>query len=98
MTEAARYLRQVLLPEIGAEGQARFAAGTARVGGPSLAHEVAELYARGAGFQRIEPGTIDTSELAPDAITKDPAARAVCAGSRAALAAMREALGIGGAS
>lgn len=98
MTDAARYLRQVLLPEIGTEGQARISAGTARVAGSSLAHEVAELYARGAGFCRVEPGAIDIGELAPEAIVKTPAARAVCAGSRAALAAMRETLWIGGGS
>ena len=93
MTEAARYLRQVLLPEIGAEGQAKIAASSARVGGPALAGEVAELYARGAGFSNVEPGAIDEDALAPQAIVKTPSARAVCAGSRAALAAMREALG-----
>ena len=35
MTEAARYLRQVLLPEIGAEGQARIGASSARVAASS---------------------------------------------------------------
>jgi hypothetical protein len=96
MTEAARYLRQVLLPEIGSEGQARISAAEARVAGSALENEVAELYARGAGFQRVEPGAIDVGELSPDSIVETPAARAVCAGSRAALAAMRAALGIEG--
>lgn len=94
----ARYLRQVLLPEIGAEGQARISDATARVTGPAFEGEVAELYARGAGFGRVEPGGIDMDGLAPASIVKTPAARAVCAGSRAVLAAMRESLGIGGGS
>jgi molybdopterin/thiamine biosynthesis adenylyltransferase len=93
MTEAARYLRQVLLPEIGAEGQARIGASSARVAGETLAHEVAELYVRAAGFGRVEPGVIDVDALAPSAIVLSPSARALCAGSRAALAAMRAALG-----
>lgn len=93
MTEAARFLRQVLLPEIGPEGQARICAASAHVAGPSRANEVAELYARGAGFKAIEAGSIDVDALAPSAIVRSPAARDVCAGARAALSAMRAALG-----
>jgi hypothetical protein len=92
MTEAARFLRQVLLPEIGLEGQARIAQASAAVSGPTLANEVAELYARGAGFGRIEAGNVDIDELAPAAILRVGAARELCAGARAALAAMREAI------
>ena len=95
MTEA-RFLRQVLLPEIGAEGQARICASKAAVGGTSPAHKVAELYARGAGFGAVEPGAIDVDALAPPSIVRSPAARDVCAGARAALAAMREALALSG--
>lgn len=95
MTEAARYLRQVLLPEIGPEGQARIKRSIARSAkGPTLAHEVAELYARGAGFSDVAPGPIDDAALAPLEIIQNPAARSVCAGARAALAAMREAIGM----
>jgi molybdopterin/thiamine biosynthesis adenylyltransferase len=91
---AARYLRQVLLPEIGAEGQRRIAASAARVKGDasSLAHEVASLYARGAGFAALEAGPIDVAALAPETIVRDPAAREVLAGARAALGEMRRAI------
>jgi hypothetical protein len=94
MSEAARFLRQVLLPEIGARGQRRIAESIARVGGEgsSLAHEIACLYARGAGFRAIVPGPIDEGALAPSAIVKSPAAREVLAGARAALAEMRRAI------
>jgi hypothetical protein len=92
MTEAARFLRQVLLPEIGLEGQARIVNASAAVAGPTLANELAELYARGAGFGRIEAGDIDIDALAPSAILRVAAARELCAGARAALAAMREAV------
>jgi hypothetical protein len=61
------------------------------VGGPSLAHELAGLYARGAGFAAIVPGAIDVEALAPEAIVATPAARALLAGSRAALAEIRRA-------
>lgn len=80
----ARYLRQVLVSEVGEAGQRRIQASTARVGGPSLAHEVASLYARGAGAGSIVAGDIDVAALAPEAITT-PAAREVLSGSRAAL-------------
>ncbi|XXX73510.1 hypothetical protein WMF30_38300 [Sorangium sp. So ce134] len=97
-----RYLRQVLLAEIGPEGQARLGAATARVlggggggGAPPLAHEVAERYARGAGFGALAEGAIDVDALAPAALVASPAARAVLAGARAALAEMRAALGRG---
>lgn len=101
MTDAAvRHLRQVLLPEIGPEGQRRIAAAVARVGAPpgappSLAHDVAERYARGAGFGAIEPGAIDVDALAPSGLVHSRAAREVLAGARAALAAMRAAIGQG---
>ncbi|MFO0762813.1 MAG: hypothetical protein U0359_40625 [Byssovorax sp.] len=89
---SARFLRQILLPEIGAAGQARIERARAAVGGgPSLAHEAAALYAEGAGFAAIDPGAIDVDALAPLSIVNTPAARAVCAGSRAALAEIRRA-------
>ncbi|WP_437285153.1 hypothetical protein [Sorangium sp. So ce406] len=97
-----RYLRQVLLAEIGPEGQARLGAATARVlggggGAPPLAHEVAERYARGAGFGAVAAGAIDLDALAPADLVTSPAARAVLAGARAALAEMRAALGLSSA-
>jgi hypothetical protein len=92
MSDAARFLRQVLLPEIGQAGQARIQAAAAAVGGgSSLSHEVAELYARAAGFREISPGSIDVDVLAPLAEVRSPAAREVLAGARAALAAVRAA-------
>lgn len=95
-----RTLRQLLLAEIGPEGQARIASATARVlgagAGASLAHEVAERYARGAGFGALAEGAIDIDALAPEPLVAAPAARAVLAGARAALAEMRAALALGG--
>lgn len=89
MTDAARFLRQTLLPEIGAGGQRRICDGAAHVAGASLAHEVAMLYARGAGFGRVVEGAIDLDALAPPSLRLTEEARAVLAGSRAALAAIR---------
>ena len=90
-----RFLRQVLLPEIGAAGQARIGEATAAVAGEGLAHEVAERYARGAGFGAIAPGAIEVAALAPAAVVTAPAAAAVLAGARAALAEIRAAIGRG---
>lgn len=88
----ARFLRQVLLPEIGEQGQRRIEGASAAVGGASLAHEVARLYAAGAGFAAITPGEIDVDALAPAGMVKEAAAREVLAGARAALAELRRAL------
>jgi molybdopterin/thiamine biosynthesis adenylyltransferase len=94
-----RFVRQVLLPEIGEAGQAAIGRASAALAGPpgDLAHAVASDYAAAAGFARVTAGVIDVDALAPAAITRDPSARAVLAGSRAALAAVRAALA-GGAS
>jgi len=91
VNDLGRYVRQVLLAEIGEDGQRRISTRAARVGGEdgSLAHEVAVLYARGAGFREVVPGPIDSAALAPEAITKIPAAREVLAGARAVLAEIR---------
>ncbi len=94
----ARFVRQMLLPEIGIEGQARIGQGTAKVAGASPAHAVARLYAEGAGFGAITAGPIDVDALAPPAIVSSPAAREVLAGSRAALAAIRRAVQAEGAA
>jgi adenylyltransferase/sulfurtransferase len=94
----ARYARQILLAEIGPLGQERLLAARAAVappGGPStpLAHEIATRYAERAGFGSVVPGSIDHETLAPDEAVRHPAAKAVLAGSRAVLAAMRRVLG-----
>lgn len=86
---SARFVRQVLLPEIGEAGQRRLGSASAAVGGEGLAHEVATRYALGAGFAEIVPGALDVDALAPAAIVSDPSARQVLAGARAALAEMR---------
>lgn len=81
-----RYLRQILLPEIGEAGQAKICAATAEVRG---AGEVAELYAIRAGFQGISMGV--AAEV-PPGLVEIPGARAVLAGALTALRAMHEAL------
>jgi hypothetical protein len=95
---SARFVRQMLLPEIGIEGQSRIGQATAAVGGDSPAHQIASLYAEGAGFGALAAGPIDVDALAPRAIVATPAAREVLAGSRAALAAIRAAVRAGEAS
>jgi hypothetical protein len=93
-----RFLRQALLPEVGERGQARLAAATANVAGEGLAHEVACLYAIGAGFSRVEPGPVDLDSLAPRELVTSGPAREVLAGARAALRAMQKALLVEGGS
>jgi hypothetical protein len=90
---SARFVRQILLPEIGEPGQRRIEAAFAAVAGEGLAHEVASRYAEGAGFAGVRPGSIDVDALAPAEIVAHPSARHVLAGARAALAEMRRALG-----
>lgn len=48
-----RYVRQILLPEVGAEGQ-RLLLAARFVAGPSAAHEVAATYLGRAGLTRVE--------------------------------------------
>ena len=88
---ASRFVRQILLPEIGDDGQRRLASAVARVSGASLAHEVASRYAVGAGFGRALPGDIDVDRLAPPELVTSAPAREVLAGARAALAELRRA-------
>lgn len=87
----ARYLRQILLPEVGERGQVALARASAAVGGPTAAHAVATSYARGAGVGAIGEGAVDVAALAPGFVV-DAGAREVLAGARAALAAVRAAL------
>ena len=91
MSSTRRYTRQMLLAEIGEEGQRRLGEATAAVTGEGLAHEVAAAYAARAGIGHIVPGVVDAARLAP-AFLEQGAARAVVAGSRAALSAMRAAV------
>jgi hypothetical protein len=84
----ARFGRQILLPGMGAEGQERLGRALAAVDGEGLEHEVARRYAERAGACVVE-GPIDLEALAPVTLVNHPAARAVLAGSRAALAVMR---------
>jgi hypothetical protein len=79
-----RFLRQVVLVEVGPAGQERIARATAAVGGAGLAAEIATRYAERAGFAAVAPGSIDRSE----AVVVGDAAAAVLDGSRAALRAI----------
>ena len=90
---SARFVRQILLPEIGEAGQRRIEATSAAVAGEGLAHEIAARYAQGAGFAGLAPGAVDVDALAPAGIVTSSSARQVLAGARAALAEMRRALG-----
>ena len=94
MNEFRRYARQMLLAEIGEDGQRRLGAATAALAGEDLAHEIAATYAARAGIGRIAPGPIDERALAPWFL-EHAAPRALVAGSRSALAALRDALGVG---
>jgi hypothetical protein len=85
----ARYGRQILLAEVGREGQGRVMVAVAAVGGETLAHRVAVRYAERTGFAGIERASIDLDVLAPDALLEWPAAREVLAGARAATRAFR---------
>ena len=91
MSDRRRMIRQMIVADVGEAGQARLEAATASVGGSGLGHEVATTYASRAGFSRVTAGTIDEERLAPSFL-REPAARAVVAGSRAALASIRSAL------
>ena len=89
-----RFLRQVLLPEIGPAGQERLASASAAVAGDGLHHEVATRYARAAGVGAIVAGPVDVDRLAPVEVCVHPAARSVLAGARAALGALRAGVGL----
>jgi len=91
--DGERFVRQILLPEIGAEGQALIQRGSAAVAGDGLAAEIAIRYARCAGFGVVSEGDIDIDALAPASVVASEPARAVVAGARATLAELRVALG-----
>ena len=91
MTDA-RFLRQVLVPEVGEAGQSAISRAAARVAGDGFAHEVAERYATRAGFAAVEAGSIDVRALAPESIVYNEAAADVFAGARSAVRAIRSAI------
>lgn len=82
-----RFQRQIVLRELGYEGQARLGAAKARVPSEGLGGEVAMLYARRAGFGEVVANGEATG--APVWVVS-PAAAAVVAGSLAALRAFAE--------
>jgi hypothetical protein len=90
--DLSRWVRQTMLVEVGERGQRALSAADARVLGPTFAHEVAALYARGAGFGSTSEGEIDAAVSAPSEIVETPEAAAVLAGARAALEEIRRAL------
>jgi len=92
--DGERFVRQVLLSEIGVEGQARLGAVVAGVAGEGLAHDVAARYALAAGMDGVSPGAIELDHWAPTSVCEHEAARAVLAGARAALAALRSGVGL----
>ncbi len=94
--DADRFLRQIILPEVGEGGQRAIGGATARVGGETLAHEVAALYAHAAGFGDVVAGAIDLERLAPESLVRDETARLVLAGARAALEEIRRTLSMSG--
>ena len=81
-----RYLRQVILVDVGPSGQRRIAEARAAVGGEGLGHAIATRYAERAGFAEVTPGAIDSQD--EDRVVATSAPAAVLAGSRAALRAI----------
>jgi len=59
--DVARYARQIALPEVGPEGQARICAARVAVIGTDLAAETAALYLRAAGVGSVV--TMSTAEV-----------------------------------
>lgn len=82
-----RYVRQMLVREIGPAGQERIARGVAEVAGVGLAYDVACRYATRAGFGRIatHPDGLPTVSY----IFLSHEAGAIAAGSLLALRAIR---------
>lgn len=88
---SARFLRQILVSEIGQSGQTKIERAVAELPVAAAEAEVAELYARRAGFAevRFEPAT---EQLAQTWTAQSLSVRAVLAGSRCALLAIRRAV------
>lgn len=88
-----RYTRQIRLPEIGEEGQARLAAATVAPSGLGEARTIEATYLRLAGIGTVrddEVGALDVDVASLG--VRDPAARDVAEGALRALAAIRGAL------
>jgi len=83
----------MLVAEIGEMGQVCLEGATAALAGEGLCHEIATAYATRAGIGHLVPGPIDEHRFAPPFL-QNAAARAVVAGSRAALSSLRAALGL----
>jgi hypothetical protein len=88
---STRFVRQILVSEIGTAGQARIERTVAKLAIASEASEVAELYARRAGFAEVsfEPAA---EQRAQTWTAQSPSVQAVLAGSRCALLAIRKAV------
>ena len=91
LADRSRYARQMLVAEVGEAGQERLAQAIVALGGEGLDHVIACAYARRAGVGAIVDGPLDESVLAPSFVAT-PAIRAVVAGARAALGALRTVL------
>ncbi|MGH7272133.1 MAG: hypothetical protein ACREJ3_17010 [Polyangiaceae bacterium] len=103
----SRHLRQMMLAEVGEEGQARLAAARVRVGGGGLSADVAARYLTGSGVEcvQVENGGRDPVTLTVDANgsddeerggglgLRDPVAQGLGHGARAALRAIRAIVG-----
>jgi hypothetical protein len=88
MSSSERYLRQILVAEIGLLGQRSISSSEVALRGPSLAHEVATLYAVRAGVAGVREGQLALDELAPLDLCEYPGSRQVLAGARAACRAL----------
>ena len=90
---SSRFTRQVRLPEVGEQGQARIERGELKLGEhlDALGRDVARRYAQGAGLVREVETVADAAPSAVDHF-RHPASRSVAAGALTALRAIREAL------
>jgi hypothetical protein len=107
-----RFTRQIRLAEVGEGGQAKLSAASVALRTEGFARGVEEAYLRGAGvgvagkgscYRGQDPGLGECDlgrwTSGADALgLRHAAAREVAEGAYAALLAMREALGVGGAS
>jgi molybdopterin/thiamine biosynthesis adenylyltransferase len=88
-----RYGRQIRLPEIGDEGQARLLAASVPLGGEGFVRTIEERYVRLAGAATAEAAGTTTVDVASLGL-EHPAAREVGEGALRALVAIREVLGL----
>lgn len=83
-----RYVRQVLVAELGERGQRAISRATASLARDGLAADVAARYAERAGFAAV---SADADAPSAPPFVVEPAARAVVEGALSALAAIRRA-------